>query len=366
MTSLRVRAAAGVAALLSLMAMAGRAERQAGATLPSQLTDQQFWQLVTELSEPGGYFRSDNLVSNEIGLQWVIPDLLATVTPGGVYLGVGPEQNYTYIAALRPRMAFITDVRRGNLHTHLMYKALFELSSDRADFISRLFSKPRPEGLSASSSAADIMNAYWDIQTSAEPAYQANVKVLRDHLTKTRAFPLSPEDLNGIENVYHAFYWYGPSITYNSTSGGGRGFSTTYYDLMVATDGGASPRSFLASEENFRVLLYLHRRNLIVPVVGNFAGPKALRAVGDYIRRHGSFVMAYYLSNVEQYLLQDGLWQRFCANAASLPLDDRSAFIRSLSGGGRGRGLVNDLGNIRAETRPCGDRAPSIDVRTRQ
>jgi hypothetical protein len=351
---------------LVLTTSAGRAERQPAGTLPSQLSDQQFWQLVTDLSENNGYFRSDNLVSNEIGLQWVIPDLLATVTSGGVYMGVGPEQNFTYIAALRPRMAFITDVRRGNLHTHLMYKALFELSADRADFVSRLFTKARPEGLSAGSSAADIMNAYWDIQTSAEPAYQANLKALKDHLTKTHGLPLSAEDLGGIEYVYHSFYWFGPSITYNSTSGGGRGFSTTYYDLMVATDGGGTPRSFLASEENFRVLQDLHRRNLIVPVVGNFAGPKALRAVGDYVRRHGSFVMAYYLSNVEQYLLQDGLWSRFCANAASLPLDDRSAFIRSLSGGGRGRGLVNDLGNIRAETRVCGGPPQPAGVTTRE
>ena len=167
----------------------------------------------------------------------------------------------------------------------------------------------------------------------------------------------------GIEAVYWAFYWYGPSITYNSTSGGGRGFSTTYYDLMVATDGAGLARSFLASEENFRVLQELHRRNLFVPVVGNFAGPKALRAVGDYVRSRGSFVMAYYLSNVEQYLYQDGLWQRFCANVASLPLDDRSTFIRSMSGGGGGRGLVNYLGNMRSETRGCGGQEPAPRVR---
>ena len=61
--------------------------------------------------------------------------------PSGVYLGVGPEQNFTYIAAIRPRIAFITDIRRGNLHLHLMYKALFELSANRADFVARLFNR---------------------------------------------------------------------------------------------------------------------------------------------------------------------------------------------------------------------------------
>ena len=72
-----------------------------------------------------------------------------TARPARVYLGVGPEQNFTYIAALKPAMVFIVDVRRGNLQLHLMYKALFELSADRADFVARLFSKERPAGLTA-------------------------------------------------------------------------------------------------------------------------------------------------------------------------------------------------------------------------
>ena len=68
-----------------------------------------------------------------------------------MYLGVGPEQNFTYITAVRPRMAFILDIRRGNLQEHLLYKALFELSADRAEFLSRLFSRPRAAGLTTDS-----------------------------------------------------------------------------------------------------------------------------------------------------------------------------------------------------------------------
>ena len=65
---------------------------------------------------------------------------------GGVYIGVGPEQNFTYIARLRPSTAFIIDIRRENRSLHLLYKALFEISRDRADFVSRLFSPARPAG----------------------------------------------------------------------------------------------------------------------------------------------------------------------------------------------------------------------------
>ena len=107
----------------------------------------EFWKLIDEFSEPNGNFRSDNLLSNEIWFQTIIPELVTLVKPGAVYLGVGPEQNFSYIAALKPRVVFIVDIRRGNLHTQLMYKALFELARDRADFVSMLFARKRPEGL---------------------------------------------------------------------------------------------------------------------------------------------------------------------------------------------------------------------------
>jgi hypothetical protein len=324
-------------------------------TLPSRLTDGEYWDLVESFSEANGYFQSDNLVSNEIWYQWVIPALVERVEPGGVYMGVGPEQNFSYISALRPKMVFITDIRRGNLHTQLMYKALFELSEDRAEFVSRLFIKARPDGLDATSTASDIFAAYGNVETSAEEVYNANLRAVQDHLTKTRKLPLSAQDLDGIAYVYSNFYWFGPNLTYNSSTGRGRRNSSSYWDLMVATDDAGVARSYLASETAFTFLKDLHTRNLIVPVVGNLAGSKALRAVGHWIREHGAVVSTYYLSNVEQYLYQDGLWQPFCANVAALPLDSLSTFIRSArGGGGPGGGLVNQLGAMQAETEGCG------------
>ncbi len=357
-----------VAGVLSMVALVGSAlapaVRAAADTLPARLSDAEFWRLSQEMSEPNGFFRSDNLLSNEIWFQYVIPDLVGRTRPGGVYLGVGPEQNFSYIAALKPKMVFITDIRRGNLHMQLMYKALFEMSADRADFVSRLFTKKRPEGLSAASSATEIFNAYWNIDTSAESVYKENLKAIQDWLTKKHNFPLGQEDLDGIEYVYYNFYWFGPSITYSSSSSGGmgRGNFVNYYDLMTTTDGSSVNRSFLANEQNFKVLKDLETRNLIVPVVGNFGGPKALRAVGQYVRDHGATVTAFYLSNVEQYLYQDGLWNNFCANVASMPLDDTSTFIRSSQGGGGGRGggLMSSLAGMKADTSSCGRRPPDL------
>jgi hypothetical protein len=324
-------------------------------SLPDRLTDREFWDLVSDFSEPNGEFRSDNLLSNEIFLQYVIPELARPARMNRVYLGVGPEQNFTYIAALKPRMAFIVDIRRGNLQLHLMYKAIFELSSDRVDFVFRLFSRKRPDGLSAKASAHEIFTALGNVEPS-EALFKQNLKVIQDHLTKKRNLPLSSEDLKGIEYVHGTFSWYGPGLSYWSTGGRGGGRNApTYWDLMVADDGKGQTRSFLATDENFQVLKDLHEKNLFVPIVGNFSGPKALRAVGRYVREKEGTVAAFYLSNVEQYLSRDGSWYTFCGNVAALPLDSSSTFIRSVRNStyGPGVGLDSELGNMAEEVKAC-------------
>lgn len=326
--------------------------------LPARFDDQTFWSLIGDLSEPGGSFRSDNLLSNELHMQDVIPQLTETVKPRRVYLGVGPEQNFTYIAAIRPSMVFIVDIRRGNLDLHLLYKALFELSRDRAEFISRLFARPRPRDLKPQPTVNDIFEAIDGEQTD-EATFTANLQEVMDHLTKTRHLPLLDEDVAGIQYVYRAFQMFGPGLTYWSTGGfGGRMGRTapTYWDLMLLTDEAQVNWSYLANDANFQFIKSLEEQNLIVPIVGNFGGPKAIRAVGTYLKDHHAIVAAFYLSNVEQYLYGDGLWDAFCANVATLPLDDSSTFIRSVRSGQFGYGpggLTSVLGNMLEETQNC-------------
>ena len=322
-------------------------------TVPDSLTNEQFWALSTDLSEPGGTFRSDNLLSNERLLQYVIPSLARDIRPGTAYLGVGPEQNFTYIAALKPAIAFIVDIRRGNLQLHLLYKALFELSADRVDFVSKLFSRKRPAGLSPASSAEELFRAF--VTTEPDPAlFERNLAAVREHLTVARKLPLTADDLQAIEWVYGIFGSNGPLIQYSGYFGGSSSFPT-YAELMTATDGTGAARSYLASADSFTFLKTLHTRNLIIPVVGDFAGPKALRAVGRYLKDKHATVGAFYLSNVEQYLGRENRWGLFCENVTFLPLDISSSFIRSIRDGnyGRGIGLASATGNMLAETRVC-------------
>ena len=319
--------------------------------IPRELTDQQFWSMVSDFAEPSGSFRSDNLLSNERFLQNIIPDLTARVTRGGAFLGVGPEQNFTYIAAVAPKIAFVIDIRRGNRDLQLMYKALFELSVDRADFISKLFARPRPQGAGRTTPVARLFEIYSRVDVS-ETLYVDTLKAIKNQLQTVHGFPLSEGDLRGITYVYRAFCYFGPTITYNSTGGG---FADqpqpTYADLMKAADPSGQPHSFLASESAFSLIKDLQQHNLIVPIVGNFAGPTAIKAIGAYLTKVGGTVSAFYLSNVEQYLRQDGGLRDFCRNAATLPANEASLFIRSERAGGFG--LMSRLGPMAASIASC-------------
>ncbi len=298
-------------------------------SLPARLTDAEFWRLVGQISETEGNFPSDNFTSNEIEVGPLAALLRSRGRTGGVYMGVGPEQNFSYIAAIRPKMAFIVDIRRQAVVQHLMYKAIFELSATRADFISLLFSIRRPAGLDTASSIQKIWSAYMSVGRDAG-AYAQNLDRIRNHLTRTHGFALNGAELDMLNYVYESFYSAGPQIGGRGGGGrgGGGGRNTNFMILSEARAPDGSSQGFLASEAYYRTLKDLQTRNLIVPASGDFGGPKAIRAVGSYVASRGATITAYYLSNVEQYLFQDNKWRQFYTNVATLPIDNATVFIR--------------------------------------
>jgi hypothetical protein len=324
---------ASIVAFLLLVFLTPVAGRRAD-SLPASLTDREFWLLTEQLSEPDGYFVSqsgspDNLLSNERQVSTVAATLAKQVSPSGVYLGVGPEQNFTYIAAIRPRIAFITDIRRGNLDLHLLYKALFEMSGTRAEFVARLFSRKPNATPVRTSSAAALMQASMTAAPVDESTFAANLKAVTDLLTTSNGFALAAGDLTNIEHAYRAFYRFGPAIDYTASVTGRTGRFSSYASIVASVDGASgTEHSFLASEENFAFVRNMEGRNLIVPVVGDFAGPKALRSIGAWLKARGATVGVFYVSNVEQYLQRNGVWPAFCANVAALPLSASSVFVR--------------------------------------
>ncbi len=296
--------------------------------LPIHLTDQEFWKLVTDFSEKGGYFLSDNFVSNERLFQHALTELKRGRETAGAYLGVGPEQNFTYIVALQPRIAFIFDIRRQNMIQHLMYKALFELSSDRVEFLSRLFSRARPQNVTASTNIEELFAAFADVSPEPE-LFHENLRMIKDHLVKDHGFTLTMDDETSLEYVFSAFFIGGPRLAYSRTFP--PGVMPSFEELMTEVDEHGDHRSFLATQDTYEVMRQFEINNLVVPLVGDFGGPTAIRSVGDYLKERGTSVTAFYVSNVEQYLFRDqDAWRNFYSNVASLPLRPGSVFIRAL------------------------------------
>ena len=85
-------------------------------------------------SEPDGTFHSDNLVSNEDTFPGRHSGAVTRRQTRRRVLGVGPEQNFTYIAALKPAIVFIPTSVAATCTMHLLYKALIELSADARRF----------------------------------------------------------------------------------------------------------------------------------------------------------------------------------------------------------------------------------------
>ncbi|HLQ78225.1 MAG TPA: hypothetical protein VK210_12775 [Terriglobia bacterium] len=292
---------------------------RAADTIPAQIPDEEYWKMISDFSEPGGSFQLEIITSNEVSYQSVMPQLVKTVQPGGVYLGVAPEQNFTYIAGIQPKIAFIFDIRRDMMLEHLMYKSLFEWSEDRADFVSHLFSRRRPASLTANSSVEDIFDAFSRVNGDPKLALE-NAKGIMVRLKIAHKFNVSDEDEKRIVAIFETFLHEGV-VNFNSSFR-----SPGYAGLMTMSDYNGKNWSFLASSENYNRVRAMQQKNLIVPIVGDFAGPKALRAVGQYLKQHGAVVSAFYISNVEDYI--GGVWPNYMANIAALPLDNSSTFIR--------------------------------------
>jgi len=316
---MRLRLRIGVTAVLLVFMTSVIASSRAADTIPAQIPDVAFWKMISDFSEPGGSFQLEIITSNEVSYQYAMPQLMNIVKPGGVYLGVAPEQNFTYMAALQPKISFIFDIRRDMMLEHLMYKAIFEMSADRADFVSNLFSRRRPAALTAESSVKSIFQAYANAPGDQALA-EAHLKDIMARLMTVHQIPLNRADQDRVRAIYMTFLREGV-LSFNSSFR-----SPGYSGLMQMSDGNGKNWSFLATKENYDRVRVLHQKNLIVPIVGDFAGPKALRAVGQYLKEHGAVVSVFYISNVEDYI--GAVWKNYTANIASLPLDSSSTFIR--------------------------------------
>jgi len=313
--------------LLSLVVLAG------SVTLPRQGTE--FSRLVARLSEPGGYFDSDNLVSNETSYLHVMPALRALQVRGGAYIGVGPEQNFSYIAEIRPRFAILIDIRRDNMLLHLLFKAMFDAAPNRIEYLCLLYGRPAPPSPSRwTNRTLEDLLTYIDI-TPADSALHDRVHhALMERVTKY-GVPLSDSDRVTLRRFHDEFVGAGLGIRFTSLGRPTRPGYPTERDLYLSTDLEGHQASYLTSEERYRVLRDLEQHDRIIPVVGDLSGATAMKAIAGYLKESGLLVSALYTSNVEMYLFRQGNFPKFVDNVRALPSNASSVIIRSLFGGWR-------------------------------
>jgi hypothetical protein len=288
-----------------------------------------FAQLVARLSEKAGYFGSDNLVSNELSYQHVLGRLAKNNVTGGAYLGVGPDQNFTYIAQIKPRIAFMVDIRRDALLQHLMFKSLMMMSRSRVEFLSLLFARPLPRDYKRWSDRPirDLVD-YFD----RTPLDQRLADRITNDMHKKLAgfgIPLTQRDLETIDEIYQAFYTDCLEVRYTIRDRPTGRFFPAYRDLLLEKDLEGRHRNYLTSEADFQVIKTMQDRNLIIPITADLSGQQAVKAVGTFLKEIGERLSAFYVSNVEFYLWRYDTMSRFVDNLKAMPIDEKSVIIRS-------------------------------------
>ncbi len=290
------------------------------------VNEKEFASLITEISEESGYFWSSNFISNETSYLHAMGPLRKLGVREGAYIGVGPSQNFTYIAQIRPRIAFIIDIRRQNMLMHLIFKILMEKAGTRQEYLSFLTGRPIQGPLLPQSTPLEDLVAYFE---NTEPDQEFFRRQLSDviQILKTRVkLQLTPADMEDVEHILGEFFRQGLDIKYDSWRAF---FFPTWKELLLETDRNGNCRNWLASAESYQFVRNMQLANLIIPVVGDFAGTHTFSRLADILENHGEKVSAFYLSNVEFYLFRQRKWDHFVDNIRLLPIDEKSVLIRA-------------------------------------
>jgi hypothetical protein len=305
---------------------------------------------VEELSEPGGYFDTDNLISNERSYLQVIPHLRRASVPRGAYVGVGPDQNFSYIAAVRPSIAFIVDIRRDNMLLHLLFKALFQLSETRVEYLSMLTGRPPPPALEQWRGApVERLVSHVD-RAALTPREIAALRARVQRVIERFGVPLSTEDRDTIDRFHRRFIAEGLDLRFQSSGRPPQYHYPTYRELLLARDPDGRASNYLGTEEAFQAVKTLQANHLVIPVVGNLSGPSAVASIGRAIGRRGDRLAAFYASNVEFYLFGEGTFGDFAGNLRHVPHTSQSVIVRSIFGryGARSGGSASQAQSVAA------------------
>lgn len=314
--------------LLIISFFAGSVNSQ---TAPN-ISPAEFSKIIRDMSEDNGYFRGESWVTNELTYLDVIESIEKYDIKGGAYIGVAPEQNFTYMAAIRPQIAFLVDIRAQNRMQHLMFKILFEISETRIEFLSNLFSMPLKgeTGVKIPDSKSDInvIVNYLENSEQSRVLFNKNLSKMINTLNSKYKFNLTDWETSNIKHVYDHFY----VENLNMTNGPWRNSYPTLGEIFTDRDKSGRQLNVFNNREQFLFIKKMQIENKVIPITGDYGNTYALSKVAAYLKKHNLTVSAQYVSNAEQYIIRSrGNWNNWVKNIKNMPYNDKTVFIRWLN-----------------------------------
>ncbi len=291
------------------------------------ITPDVFSSLIQKMSVSDGYYRYDNWITNERNYLNIIEPLKKNDIKGGAYVGVGPEQNFTFIETVKPDIAFIIDIRQQMTMQHLVYKTLFELAETRAKFFSLLFSKPilannKPDN---NADINEIVDFFYGISSDRKMLKKTTSKIMVLIENKFKV-NLSKNDRKYIIRIMKSFCDDSLNITFDMNTKG----YVCLAEILKSVDKKEEQLNFFNSEEKYSFIRNMQLENRIIPIRGDFAGAKALKSISDYLKKNNLFISAFYVSSVELWLFKANKFKPWVENIASLPINNKSVILRQI------------------------------------
>ncbi len=282
--------------------------------------DVRFGTVVGRLSETENGPAADNFVSNEDSYPRVVGELKREAPKGGVYLGVGPDQNFTFLAACAPRLGFIVDFRRRNMLLHLLQKALINLSADRIAYLTRLTSRV-PGPLPQTPSTNELVAAFTSVPLDRERLH-ASIDDVRAVL---RPFDLlNDEDWRLLATIQSRLAGPGLEARFLALK-----MYPTLGQLIRTPDREGGPAHWLATEASYQVVRGLQLGDRLLPIVGDFGGEGRLKKLRSWLVEHQQEISVFYISDVEFFLLRNARFETYVEALSSLPWHGQAVLIRS-------------------------------------
>ncbi|HEX2732994.1 MAG TPA: hypothetical protein VHM70_15400 [Polyangiaceae bacterium] len=276
------------------------------------------------MSEADGAFFADSSLSNEDAYLDAVPWFEQRADDAGVYIGVGPEQNLSFIAALRPKLAFVIDIRRDNLLLHLLFREMFIEADNAGQWLALLLGRSTPPGFGLPAPCSELA-AIRRLRKDPEVHHALVTHTLS--MMQREAVPLRPADESRLGSILQEFFERDLRARFHSVNS--RHTFATLQELLCNDEPDEKRQSFLASSELFGFLTRFEREARLIPVTGDFAGQHTFATLAQELEQQQLRVSALYASNVEEYLLLDGKWQAWRANVAALPLTAEALLVRS-------------------------------------